>query len=439
MVQNHGLTPTQTEITGRLWDLAHQDKDYIVALVGLPSVGKTAILETLRPDIERSGGGALSFRGTIDELVKGNRNGLPEGPKVMSVSPLEAVWLQAQTAIPAKIIVVPAMNREEIAEYVSRHKHPDQKDLGSIVDASLGVPLVALRLIEHPQLASGYRDVVAFGFIRSYLAELTANGSRLKLGHYIQMPITQHMAALINSGDASDTFYARIGRALARQVQYAGEGKVLESPIFIAPESFHVYNRAVQIENVVGDLSVEEYNASKPVGPQIQIYAPSIPSYAFNRVKQEFKEWEGHTPSILLGDRAGLFGSVPARRLAVHYIDQGNQTSFVSAQFEQSEVPNLKESIRHLEFLIDMYNMPLPRLRTGNSFFVHQHEHPELILFTICLGWNAESLLQQLNVPYVAVNGMTNQLYAFNPETKHLQFYKLPKDIWTPNQPILQR
>lgn len=429
MLQNHGLTPTQRGIAGRLWDLAHQDKDSIVALVGLPSVGKTAILETLWQDIERSGGGALSFRGTIDELVKGNRDELPEGPKIMSVSPLEAVRLQAQTAIPAKIITVPAMNREEIAGYVSRHIRPDQRNLGSIVDASLGIPLVALRLIEHPQLAPAQGHQVAFGFIRAYLKELTGQ----RLGPYIQMPLTQRMVALIKSGDASDTFYARIGRALARQAQYAGEGKVLESPMFIAPESFHVYNRAVQIENVVGDLSVEEYNASKSVGPQIQIYAPSIPSYAFNRIKQEFKEWEGHKPSILLGDRADLFGSLPARRLAVHYTDQGSQTSLVSAQFEQSEVPNLKESIRHLEFLIDMYNMPLSRLRMGKSFFVHQHEHPELILFTICLGWNAESLLQQLNVPYVAVNGMTNQLYAFNPETKHLQFYKLPKDIWTPN------
>ncbi|MEK6837335.1 MAG: hypothetical protein AABX69_01675, partial [Nanoarchaeota archaeon] len=356
-------------------------------------------------------------------------------PKVMSVRPLEAVWLQAQTAIPAKIIVVPAMNHNEIAEYVSRHIHPDQRNLGSIVDASLGIPLVALRLIEHPQLAPTQGHQVAFGFIRAYLEELTGQN----LGPYIQMPLTQRMVALIKSGDASDTFYARIGRALARQAQYAGEGKVLESPMFIAPESFHVYNRAVQIENVVGNVFVEEYNASKSVGPQIQIYAPSISSYAFNRIKQEFKEWEGHKPSILLGDRASLFGSLPARRLAVHYTDQGNETSLISAQFEQNEVPNLKESIKHLEFLIDMYNMPFPRLRTGNSFFVHQHEHPELILFTICLGWNAESLLQQLDVPYVAVNGMTNQLYAFNHETKHLQFYKLPKDVWTPKQPMLLR
>ena len=116
MVQNHGLTPTQTEIADRLLELAYQDMGSIVALVGLPSVGKTAILETLRPGIERSGGGALSFRGTIDQLMQGNRDGLPEGPKIMSVSPLEAARLQAQTAIPAKIITVPAMNHEEIAE-----------------------------------------------------------------------------------------------------------------------------------------------------------------------------------------------------------------------------------------------------------------------------------------------------------------------------------
>jgi len=427
MVQNHGLTPTQMEIADRLWDLAHHDRDSIVALVGLPSVGKTAILETLGPGIEGSGGGALSYRGTIDQLVHGNRDELPEGPKIMSVSPLEAARLQAQTAIPTKIIIVPAMTREEIAEYVNRHMHPDQKDLGSIVDVSLGVPLVALRLIEHPQLDPAHAERVTLGFIKNYLEQLNGHGG-LDLSRYIQMPLTTRMAELIKSGDASDTFYARMGEALARHAQYAKEGKVLESPMFVAPESFHVYNRAVQIENVVGDVFVEEYKASQSVGPQIQVYAPSSPSNAFSRIKQEFREWEGHGSSILLGERADLFGSLPSRRLAVHYTNQGVETSLISAQFEQNEVPNLKESIKHLEFLIEMYNMPLPRLRTGNSFFVHQHEHPELILFTICLGWNVESLLQQLNVPYVAVNGMTNQLYAFNPETKHLQFYK-PKPI----------
>lgn len=431
MVQSHGLTPTQAEIAGRLLDLSHRNQDSIVALVGLPSVGKTAVLEALRPDIESSGGGTLSFRGTIDELVKGNRGLLPGGPKVMSVSPLEAVRLQGQTAISTELLKVPAMSRGEIAEYIGRHRGQYPTDLGLIADASLGIPLVALHLMDHPRLVPK-ADSVAFGLIRAYLAQLTLQD----LNPYVQMPITPHMEALIKQGDAVDTFYARLGIALARHAQYANEGKGLESPMFIAPESFDIYDRAVQIENAVGNVFVEEYNASKAVGPQIQIYAPSVPSGAFARIKNEFREWEGHKNAIMLGGRAELFGSLPGRRLAVHYAGQGSQTSLISAQFEQNEIPNLSESIIHLEFLMDMYNMPLPRFRMGNSFFVHQHEHPELILFTIVLGWNVESLLQQLNVPYVAINGMTNQLYAFSPETKHLEFYRLPKDIWTPKQPI---
>ena len=105
------------------------------------------------------------------------------------------------------------------------------------------------------------------------------------------------------------------------------------------------------------------------------------------------------------------------RKVEIYLEPEDNNSDTVDIEYW----PGKSASVALDRWKNDLKELELPQSFSGDQksqFFIYAHEHDGYTCLKV--GWMAESLLQNLGLPYVVNYGL-NQTYLYNPDRKIME------------------
>lgn len=392
------LTETQAGIAQNILDDLAKPDISIVVLDGVSSVGKSTLLEHIRPSIEAAG-----YTIPDDEYFDIRK---ADGKVVVPLTLSKRGYMERigfdSSRKDLHWHTLPAMNEAEITSYLQGKENNSPLMIEEIVRHSLGVPILADSFTGDICLTQKSAiNIAAHYFVENI-------GEHIDFAEdYFQLPITEDLYdALHEAAYELRHIYSLLPKIMGRKDMVTKEfGVVEEPPFFLASDSISIYDKMLS----GGDSS-----------PNIvSIYAPEVGEKDLDRIREAFGlssrpgllfNVSGNSSRFLMFDVQGSTHKIDVAvrgidgKIAKSYCDDYDYTSKQQKTFQEREYP-IK-----------------PSLPDSGEFFFCKHDHRDLSrLTTIRFGWMIESLLQQRGIPYIASNGLVREQYAYIPQQQKIQ------------------
>ena len=360
----------------------------LVGIVGLSGVGKDALWSAVQKEFPHA-----KFVGcsSIPEISpKTNRK------YVTTVIPAETVELTWPGDI--NFVTVKGMTEEETRKYVGQRAGKN-RDIEKIVRQSLGIPLLADMILPR-ELSDKDADLLVgthLGISWGYIEE------RSRIMDYIQIRPSDIAWSIFQEYRYCRTPFGCMATVAEDHETLRHKGVELKSPFFQAGNSY----------------SILEGEKMGDYGALPKVFAPNLCQKDYETIRKELLP-EGETDNLRKSawsekSRWWVF-RLKGRKVAI-YLEPEKRAS--------ATVDIASGSVSPSEFLnrwkggqLDGLQLP-PHFSQGKrgKFFICAHDH--LGYSNLQVAWMAESLLQNIGIPYVAC--YSEQVYLYNPKKRLME------------------
>lgn len=318
---------------------------------------------------------------------------------VTTVIPAETTRLKWPKDI--HLVTVRGMTEEEIRDYISERAE-EGRDIEKIVQQSLGIPLLASNL-----LSRQFTDEEADLLVGTHLASgWDYRESRSDIMKYLQMRPSANVARIFRNSDSYRYFFHDLPKILRNYEALRRKGVELNSPFFQAKNSYAIFEA-----QELGDY-----------GTITRILAPNISQADYETIRYELLP-EGETTEIYGGSdrseksRFQVFRT-SWRKVEIYLVPEDKTSEIVDIRYmDNTSASDGLDNWRRFE----LNELQLPESFTqdqSGSFFIFAHEHAGQPNLNV--AWLAESLLQNLGVPYIVSHG-GRDTYLYNPGKKLME------------------
>lgn len=372
----------------------------LIVIAGMSGVGKSYLLDQLRPQLESFGAGLIEYGVTPNEYAA------KRTCFVSTATPWEVARL-AEEGLPnymdgydLVVYVLKGMDRATTQQYLA--DKPCKISPEAVCSLSMGVPVLADRIIRHA-LSEDEAAILVTEYLRGHWLHGTDDQEALasQLRPYLQMMPASKVQEMLNQrsyvGFYERGIYSHLEHFYS-QVETMKHQNPVVSPYFVAPESEGIYNGMVL--------------GPRDTGTQIRIFVPALPRATAVDFADAFNE-------------NNRFGRI---RLC-----GGNERKTVALIRFSADKPPKELFNYECSWVHDLFDPCLaayeadgiPLLPQGGAdtscFYVLTRDHPGMIGNQIHVGWAVESYCQQIGLPYYVENSINASAYVYNPETEQIK------------------
>lgn len=399
----------------------------IVFLEGLSGMGKSLVINSIRPEIAGRNAVVMEYLGlgTFGPFEQSRMS----GQNVVSMgTPRELLLVKNRFANGAgkREVISHTLQGMTIPETVALIRDLRTTDRTTrlmeeqLVQYSLGIPLLVHQLLADPNINEAVAAHIAGHHLGHnlrqvyYPDELPASANK-----YLQIQPTEQMLYIASTSTfISKRIYDHLGRVFEGMEETQKAGINEESPLFVASESVNIYNRMLR--------------EGRHSNAWIDIFAPEINLQDLERLTQAFgfqqDEFYQGTSEVDFyyaeqeTTRVKMFGYIYVsgyRKTAIWFRDtRGGKL------FGENEGQDVKDWARAAEKDFQAGELPLkPSGRRGiGSFYFHRHGHHGESFMPASAGWMVESLLQRRDIPYLVNNKAIDEKYVYNPQNQSIEY-----------------
>ncbi len=394
-------------------------------VVGLPGVGKTTLLEaeqslTSQPNSRTCEASHLLFSPSNPTGKLGER-------VIIAATPLEYKRLMQDfklTDINTRMTIMKSMPHDEALSYVRFHraKRGALSD-ETVATLSLGIPLIADRLLADDQLTEDFAALIAANHIVQTLPLVKEDHSIVDA--YLASPLPQLVIDKFPEvsygwGEIS-SIYQNLGIVIDSIRERSNKLRVpYISPLFLAPESVDIYNEI--LKGIEGRDPSLYFVFALPDEDFLRVVHTLGLGYIHGSYRED-SDWIGasfmfNTP--LQERRLAAFGA-EQRKVGIWFFRPRDKkpTAIPIETFHVMSIMNgdgYWEQNDEGQFLEELSS-------TGLSYFViRAYDHFELKGNPLLVGWALESLFQQMGVGYKVVNQFIQKEYVYDPQQNRITF-----------------
>lgn len=395
------MTPTQERVARELLQAvaSTQEDSRVVILEGFSGIGKSLLVNAIRERLETADAVIVEDYYRLDGLSTEIKNSLRPIIVLSTVYEAGVLRQNASQTVPGRqlmSLILPAMNSEEIAEYLSgRDLSRSQLDADRIAVLCLGIPLLADYIV-----GSGANEDEAILLAATYLQD-NLHGEE-GVATYLQVSVPSEVTESAEGvGSSWRATYESSLMPIMRKMREAEEdGSHHESPFFVARESGAIY----------GDMFQQCQDC------MIRLYVPEITSEQLTQLLQVLGYCQGYICSMPeRRTRSRLFGATYRKTAFIGRYPNGRDVTFHS---EGPEPQDLLERFkrRHAkgEFQLDRFTVDV------GQFLLSVFDHSGMPLNPTMLGWAVESWLQHRGILYVAENMLYGNIYTYDPKDRQI-------------------
>ena len=378
---------------------AEGDFPRIVALTGISGVGKDLLWDAAKDKF-----GDDNFVPDYSLQFEPRRYRSRKGNIFTTVIPLELGMIRWPGDIVS--VIIKGMNPDEMSGYLTQFTSKfGEFTEEQLVEYSLGIPLLAQRLLQNQCIREEELAMVAGSHVRSSVSRKLSKAmleDPKVLDDYLSIRMNDKvMEAFKNpqsSGICSISPHAELPRVLERQGEINRRyRKNLEKPFFVCPESAELYT---------------DMFASDGKDPDFNLFAPNLSPVQCKKIEEElflpFAEYHLQVE----GTRFEMFGG--DFRKVTMVLDNGRRTLIASTEGEPGDIRLFQQAYSDGQLSIN------PIEGNPRSLYFHAHEHSGLQSNQLIVGMATETLLQHMGVEYVVDYGMSEKAFKYNPENNSL-------------------
>ncbi|MBT4446918.1 hypothetical protein HOA92_07440 [archaeon] len=369
------------------------DKARILALTGISGVGKDTAWKTIAADYP-------------DKIFT---------PHYMLRSPIigkgyTRVTTTTQSEFskysrdPVTAIIVKGMNEEETVRYLdSSGKDFGKISMDQLIEHSLGIPLLADRLLQNPDLDESQLAMIAGSYLRVNFSYQQAEEIRLdktQLEKYFNLPVSESIKTTFENlsyRQGKIDFSWDLSRILKKQALVKKRyGYKLLNPFLKCPASSDLY------KSVGRDYGND---------PRLNLFAANLSEEQCKLIEHEL------FPRVYLNSHTGTrFDMFSADFRKVTMQMQDHQKEHVICE------EGIAEHFRSYQDYSIQGNLPITSLQgKKGTFKFHAHEHDGMVTNQLHGAMAVESLLQHMGVPYIIDFGMLKKGFKYHPKTNQLE------------------
>ncbi|AKM79278.1 MAG: hypothetical protein UX85_C0007G0024 [Candidatus Beckwithbacteria bacterium GW2011_GWB1_47_15] len=414
------LTTSQKELAVAVLDIFQNsptDNKQLVIIEGFRGIGKTTLVNHLQQITHQSEVYFFSEddityynQDAIKELSNHTRaifTGRPLSFQNDSVYDKNLKKLARQEKFKIHHRTLKGMTETEMDQFLDRAYLEGESSLSrdTVHRYSLGIPTLATML----SWSGVTEDMVVFIAGRYLKNNLGRETKPFKYLSYELIP----QDVLDKVEQLRDVFYSIRGKkfgdylsgAVLEQERLKNKGVVHEDPVFVAPESYKIYDEILQSD-----------------GPaEIDVFAPNISDYIFRRVLGVIGPYAYYTPE----NRSKMF-EMEMRKVSIWHSDRNNFIS-TGVNYLDNEYYGIEKAGDNFVYAYQQGLLGIPVFsKKNNSFLIHAHAHFDEVENPAMVGYMTESLFQQLGIAYFVYSGTLNKSYWYNPEVRHIVMLDQP-------------